>query len=84
MKRSSFTEDYKFEVVKEYEGYSVSLPHQCDSWEIIGAEVDDDDQTIPHNGGYAACPLSKEIAVNQMELFVKRATEALEKLKALD
>jgi hypothetical protein len=87
--RNSFTEDYDFEVSKEegYDnmegvfGYSVSLPHQCDSWEIIGADVEE--QEIPHNGCYPAMPVSKELAVNQMELFIKRAQEALEKLKTL-
>ena len=88
--RDSFTEDYEFEVKKEEGygefkgvfGYSVSLPHQCDAWEIIGAEVES--QEIPHNDGYPSHPTSKELAINQMELFVKRAQEALEKLKTLD
>lgn len=88
--RDSFTEDYEFEVKKEEGygefkgefGYSVSLPHQCDSWEIIGAEVES--QEIPHNNvNYPSHPTSKVLAVNQMELFVKRAKEALEKLKQL-
>jgi hypothetical protein len=88
----SFTEDYEFEVTKEESysdeglpaGYSVSLPHQCDGWEIVGAEIEAENQSIPHNGRYPALPASKELAINQMELFIKRANEALEKLKALD
>ena len=87
--RNSFTEDYEFEVEKKegYDefkgifGYSVSLPHQCDEWEIIGAEVKS--QEIPHNDNYPSNPTSKKLAVNQMELFIKRAIEALEKLKDL-
>lgn len=86
--RETFTEDYDFEVIKEegygdFEGvfgYSVSLPHQCDSWEIVGAEVEDKTDS---NGRYPAKPISKELAVSQMELFCKRANEALEKLKVL-
>lgn len=90
MHRNSFTEDYEFEVekVEAYDdelegvfGYSVSLPHQCDACEIIGAEVENQD--IPHNGRYPSHPVSKELAVSQMELFIKRANEALEKLKEL-
>ena len=80
--RNSFTEDYEFEVFNR-DGYSVCLPHQCADWGIVGAQVDEEDQTIPHNGGYPARPKSKELAVSQMELFVKRAQEALEKLKTL-
>ena len=91
MHREIFEEDYEFEVIKEEsysdeglpEGYSVSLPHQCDSWEIIGAGVDAKNQSIPHNGRYPAHPSSKELAVKQMELFCKRANEALQKLKDL-
>lgn len=89
MKRNSFTEDYEFEVTiekgygdhEDVSGYSVALPHQCGSWEIIGAEVED--QSTPHNGRYPSHPCSKELAVSQMELFIKRAQEALEKLKSL-
>lgn len=89
--RESFTEDYEFYVSKEngyndykgITGYSVSLPHQCDNWEIIGADVGKGDQSIPHNGGYPALPVSKALAINQMELFIKRAQDALDRLKAL-
>jgi len=87
--RQTFKEDYEFEVIKtpltingkECFSYSVSLPHQCDNWEIIGAESGDD--SIEHGSGpnWTNCPLSKEFSVNQMELFVKRANEALEKLR---
>jgi hypothetical protein len=88
--RNSFTEDYEFTVekVEGYDdaegmfGYSVSLPHQCDAWEIIGAEVDEDTPE-ENNGCYPAHPCSKELAVAQMELFIKRANEALQKLKDL-
>lgn len=78
--RDSFTEDYDFEVKKtDGGGYSVSLPHQCNDWEIVGAE----DKTEENDDGYPACPKDKKLAVAQMELFVKRANEALEKLKHL-
>lgn len=87
--RNSFTEDYEFTVtrIEDWDkegvyGYSVTLPHQCDEWEIIGAE-EDDESDIPSIGSYVKNPQSKLLAVNQMELFVKRAQEALEKLKAL-
>ena len=87
--RNSFTDDYEFTVEKEegygdFEGvfgYSVSLPHQCDSFEIIGAEVENQRES---NGCYPSCPTSKKLAIQQMELFIKRANEALEKLKLLD
>lgn len=88
MHRNTFKEDYEFSVRKidgygEKEGvsgYSVTLPHQCDEWEIVGADGDDSE---PHNGRYPAQPVSKELAVAQMELFVQRAQEALEELRAL-
>lgn len=82
MHRNSFEEDYHFEVSKTDEGgYSVYLPHQCDDWEIVGAEYN----SKPENGtdDYPNLPIDKELAVKQMELFVKRAKEALEKLKTL-
>lgn len=79
--RNRFTEDYVFEVRKTYRGgYSISLPHQCDEWEIIGA----DDDSIENDDSYPACPKSKEIAVKQMKLFCRRAKEALERLESLD
>lgn len=88
--RETFEEDYEFEVKKEegYEekegvwGYSVSLPHQCDAWEIVGAE--DESGVHQHNGRYPAHPVSKQLVVKQMELFIKRAQEALLRLKELD
>ena len=85
--RNSFEEDYEFEVLKNDQGgYSVSLPHQCDDWEIVGAQVDNDFGNIKsdiYTDDYPNLPKSKELAVKQMELFVKRAQEALEKLKLL-
>jgi len=80
MHRKTFKEDYEFDVIKTYNGgYSVSLPHQCDDWEILGAVTTEEGG----DDGYLKCPLSKELAVAQMELFCKRANEALEKLKLL-
>lgn len=92
--RQTLKEDYEFSVEKnEAGGYEVSLPHQCDAWKILGF-----DGTAFHNryseevwdfegdqvqGTYPARPTSKELAVKQMELFVRRANEALEKLKTL-
>ena len=86
MHRNKFTEDYEFDVSKIADnegiaGYSVSLPHQCDDWEIVGA--DEDDESVKHNESYPALPLSKDVAIKQMELFIKRAQEALQKLKEL-
>ena len=51
--RETFSEDYEFSVGKTYGGgYSVSLPHQCDNWEILGADVDKDES----NDGYKFTP----------------------------
>lgn len=87
MHRETFEEDYEFEVYKNKEGgYSVCLPHQCDSWEIVGAEVDTDFGNIKseiYTDNYPNLPKDKEVALKQMELFIKRAKEALDKLKAL-
>jgi len=87
MHREKFDEDYEFEVTKnDRGGYSVALPHQCDDWEIIGAEVDTNFGKInspDYTDDYPNLPKNKELAVKQMELFVLRAQEALEKLKEL-
>jgi hypothetical protein len=81
--RESFTEDYKFTVEKTITGgYSVWLPHQCDGWEVLGAEVDKG-EVIEHDNGYPNLPKDHAFAVKQMELFVQRAQDALEKLKNL-
>lgn len=89
MHRETFEEDYEFNVMKtENGGYSVYLPHQCDYWEIIGADMKiqgeegKPDLTIMTDN-YPNLPKNKDLAVKQMELFVKRANEALEKLKNL-
>lgn len=85
MHRNKFTENYNFEVYKSGKGgYSISLPHQCGEWEILGAEVDEDDDTEPNDGGYPALPLNKKLAIKQMELFIQRAQEALQKLRELN
>lgn len=86
--RESFDEDYQFEVEKTKEGgYSVTMPHQCGSWEILGAEVWSswDTKPKPENAtsDYPNLPKDKNLAITQMELFVKRAEEALNKLKEL-
>ena len=91
--RERMTEDYEFEVEKnEKGGYEVSLPHQCDDWKILGYDGYGYDGTpdelthegLPNDGQkYPAHPTDKNIAIKQMELFVKRAQEALEKLKNL-
>lgn len=68
MKRNTPTEDYEFTVnADEFYGYEVRLPHQCDSWKIIGRDYKQQ--------------FNREVAIQQMELFVKRAQEALEELK---
>ena len=89
MHRDSFTEDYEFFVEKDKEGgYSVSLPHQCDDWEIIGADIgnirsgDKIDLKIMTDD-YPNLPKDKKLAVKQMKLFIKRATKALKKLDEL-
>jgi hypothetical protein len=93
MYRNSPKEDYEFYVQKNSNGgYEVNLPHQCDNWKVLGFEVMDVKEYgskhaivdgVEVEGKYPAHPLNKEFAVSQMELFVKRAQEALEKLKAL-
>lgn len=61
----------EFTVRKNYKGnYSVYLPHQCDEWQIVGDEYDGEPD--------------KESAISQMELFIKKANEALEKLQSLN
>lgn len=75
MHRGKFDEDYEFGVNcvdygEDNKGYQVFLPHQCDDWEIVGAN-------------YKPCP-TKELAVKQMKLFIQRAQEALQKLESLN
>lgn len=83
MHRETLEEDYEFEVEKTRDGgYSVRLPHQCDSWEVLGADLGSED-TSTYTYDYPNLPKNKEASVRQMELFVKRAQEALEKLKLL-
>ena len=94
MKRDSLTDDYTFYVDKYPEGgYSVSLPHQCDEWEILGFDgtnfkdgFSEDEWVFEGHvvvGRYPAYPTDKDLAVKQMELFIQRANEALDKLKNL-
>lgn len=79
--RKNLDDGYEFRVerMEEYDGeflgYSVSLPHQCDSWEILGAEKDENG-----NENYLSYPKSKEAAIRQMELFIKSANQALVEL----
>jgi len=91
--RESLKEDYNFEVIKnDNGGFEINLPHQCDSWKILGFDASGIPDFSNKNaivdgeeveGKYPASPKNKEFAVSQMELFVKRAQEALEKLKTL-
>jgi len=91
--RTTLKEDYEFEVIKnDNGGYEVNLPHQCDDWKVLGFDLDADIDYNNQNyisegeeveGKYPAHPKSKEFAVKQMKLFIKRANEALEKLKKL-
>lgn len=84
--RQDLEEDYIFEVSgpNEYiKGYSVSLPHQCDDFEILGADMCFNKETEEFSDDSPNLPIKKEMAVKQMELFVQRAQEALEKLKLL-
>ena len=95
MYRNTLREDYEFMVAKNTSGgYEVSLPHQCDAWKILGFDGTNYHECIFGNeewsiegvkvqGTYPTHPTDKVVAVEQMELFVKRAQEALEKLKTL-
>jgi len=89
MKRESFSEYYEFTVAKKSDkAYSVSLPHQCNEWEIIGADIGSrvyaggprETEEWVEDGGCHYLK-NKDLAVKQMELFIKGANEALEKLK---
>ena len=91
--RESLKEDYVFDVRKNDEGgYEVNLPHQCDEWKVLGFDLGDvvgfanrsfitEEEEI--EGCYPAHPKRKEFAIAQMELFIRRAEEALETLKSL-
>lgn len=86
--RETLEEDYEFSVrLTDEGGYSVSLPHQCDDWEIVGADVwsswSDEPQPENVTRSYPNLPKDKDLAVRQMELFIKRAKEALVKLQNL-
>ena len=91
--RNSLKEDYEFEVEKNRNGgYEVNLPHQCDAWKVLGFDLDADVDYSSKSfitegeeveGKYPAHPKRKEFAIEQMELFITRANEALEKLKLL-
>lgn len=92
--RQTLKEDYEFTVEKTKEGgYKVFLPHQCDEWEIIGfdgTEYHDGygDEIWEFNGEkvtgtYRSYPIDKNTAISQLELFIKRASEALERLKKI-
>lgn len=92
--RTTLKEDYEFEVTKNKDGgYEINLPHQCDEWKVLGFEADEisdylNKSTIIEGeeveGKYPAHPKNKEFAIKQMSVFVKRATEALEKLRKLN
>ena len=91
--RETLQEDYEFEVTEDEGAYEVSLPHQCDAWKILGFDGTDYKEGYGNDewefegekvkGTYPANPMNKELAIKQMELFVQRATEALDKLKQL-
>ena len=55
---------------KVFAGYKVSLPHQCDSWKIVGDGFDGE--------------MNKDVAIARMEEFIRQAKKALEELKGLD
>jgi len=94
MYRNSLKEDYDFDVRKNrHGGYEVTLPHQCDDWKVLGFDGTDYHEGFGNEewefegekvqGTYPTNPTNKDTAVFQMELFVQRAQEALEKLKNL-
>lgn len=65
--------DFQVKYVVRFEdgrgGWIVSLPHQCDAWDIAG----DDSDGVPHAQ-----------AVTDLEVFIAEAQAALVKLKAED
>lgn len=61
------TETFGFKVTRFRGTWTVSLPHQCDSWSITGED------------GYHGVP--QPDAVNALERFIAEATEALEHLR---
>lgn len=83
MMRNRIDDDYKFSVfIDDDGGYEVCLPHQCGAFKVLGFELDrDDEPNAPYVGDYPARPTDHDFAVRQMELFVQRAQEALERLK---
>lgn len=52
---------------KEFQGWTVSLPHQCDNWDIAGEK---------HTNG-----LSRDEAVAELERFLAEGAEALAALR---
>lgn len=83
--RENLLEDYDFSVSKIGEGYSISLPHQCDDWEILGANMEVcNEKIMTGNEEYGLnYPKDKEMSIKQMKLFIKRAKQSLEELKKL-
>lgn len=67
-----YDDDKGYSMLGEVIGYRVSLPHQCDEWIITRVGPFERDAAV------------KEEAVKMMELFVREAQQALEKLKGLD
>ena len=65
-------DEYGFTVRHGGGGWTVSLPHQCDSWDIAGA-VDWADGAVPH-----------EEAVERLRRFVAEAQNALAHLERGD
>lgn len=61
------TYPHRFTVRRTAEGWSVSLPHQCDRWDIAGEEY----EGVPHAR-----------AVAELEQFIAEAQDALVHLKA--
>lgn len=63
---SIYDDDGKWVGEKPTGMYRISLPHQCDAWEIVG----------DYTGG-----LPKDEAIAELERFIKEAQETLAKLQ---
>jgi hypothetical protein len=65
------SEPFWFEVKRERDGWSVSLPHQCERWMIAG-----------QNAGMSyAKGVAHEDAVFELEAFLAEGRRALEALR---
>ena len=74
--RSARDEPYQFHVRHNDGGFSVSMPHQCDRWEILGWEN--------YEGkSFEQYPATKEEALDLFSKFLLAAQAAYKELEAL-